>query len=636
MCGIVGYWCMKDAAAPLQHALPAAVAALRHRGPDGEGLWFGENGVGLGHRRLAIIDLSNAAAQPMTDSTGDLIVVFNGEIYNFRVIAQELAAKGHRFRTNSDTEVLLAAFRQWGPSCVDRFIGMFAFAIWDAAHRRLSLCRDRVGVKPLYYGWDGRVFSFASELKALRALSPEAMAIDPSSLGEFLQYGYISAPRSIYRQVRKLPPGCWLHLEAGGEPVVTPYWRLSDIVAKGPLAGSPDSLENELEELLADAFSYRLVADVPVGLFLSGGIDSSLVAAILRKQEIRLKTFTIGFTSQRHDESAAAAAVAGALGLENHVVVADEKEAEEILAQWPNLYDEPFGDHSGIPTYLVSRLAREHVTVALSADGGDELFCGYRGYRDMAARLEAVERLPPALRALGAGAVAVIGNFAQIDLARGRGESLHRRLGSGFVIDRVHKAHDFLDAGPGIDALRPFRSFWLPGEIRALLGDAYRDPRLGTGDAAGLPMEQIARWDFDEFLPDDVLAKVDRAAMAVSLESREPLLDHRIVEFAFRLPLALRHGPLGNKHILRSILYRHVPRELVERPKQGFAVPIARWMDRFLATGAVRDSIEAVKRRLGLDGAVLNGALNVYAGSALGKNRLWLLYALGRWAESWA
>lgn len=635
MCGIVGFWCHKGDDAQLRATLPAAVSSLHHRGPDGEGVWFNGSGVGLGHRRLSIIDLSNAAAQPMVSARGDLVVVFNGEIYNFREIAAQLERKGHRFRTNSDTEVLLASFQEWGPSCVERFIGMFAFAVWDATRRRLSICRDRVGVKPLYFGWDEGVFCFASELKALRALAPWSITLDTASVGEFLQYGYIKSPRSIYRHIQKLPPGCWMHLDPGKQPLVSPYWTLQSVIARGTL-DEKQNLEEELEELLGSAFKYRLVADVPVGLFLSGGVDSSLVAGILRRYDVRLKTFTVGFNSKSHDESTAAAAVAAALGLENHVLIAEENDAETILSQWSDLYDEPFGDHSGIPTYLVSRLARQHVKVALSGDGGDELFCGYDGYREMSKRLDAAARIPPLVRTFGGMILGLAQRLAHLNVAGSFGPALHHRMGGGLVIDRIDKAFGFLDAPRGIDSLRAFRSVWSPREVSELIGCDYRDPRLGSCVATGLPMEQIAHLDFDEFLPDDVLAKVDRASMAVSLESREPLLDHRIIEFAFRLPLSLRHGSLGNKHILRSILYRHVPRELVARPKQGFSGPLARWMERFTATGAVRDSVEVLKRRMGLDGRTLDGAQRAYGNGAVGKNRLWLLYALGQWAERWA
>ena len=635
MCGIVGYWSRQGDDAALRQALPAAVDTLRHRGPDGRGTWTGAGGIGLGQRRLAVINLAETGAQPMHAHDGGLVIVFNGEIYNFQEIAAELVAKGRLLKGFGDTEMILAAFEEWGPACVERFIGMFAFAIWDVARQRLSLCRDRIGVKPMYYGWDGRVLCFASELKALRALPHLSAALDMAALGEFLQYGAIGSPRSIYRDVAKLPPGCWLHLEREGPPVLERYWSLRAAVAKGPLEGDPRALEEELEALLVSACRYRIVSDVPVGLFLSGGVDSSLVAGLLKSSGVDLDTFTIGFRSARHDESGPAAKVAAALGLKNSTLIVDETDAERILAQWPDLYDEPFGDHSGIPTYLVSRMAREHVTVALSADGGDELFCGYAGYEENARRMQAHAGIPAALRGIGAGTLGLALGTAAFRSGNGLGERLNRRLGGGLLIDRMHKLRDHLAAEPGLDALRPFRSFWQPGEVRNLLGNGYADPRAGAFRWPGAPLEQIAALDFHEYLPDDVLAKTDRATMAAGLEGREPLLDHRIAEMAFRLPLRMRIGPLGSKHVLRSILYRHVPRELVDRPKQGFAVPLRDWMARLIASGAVRESCDVLRDKLGLDARALEGALATFSGSDQGKNRLWLLYVLGQWARRW-
>lgn len=634
MCGIAGYWAAPAHAAAMRNELPAAVEALHHRGPDADGTWYSPDGrIGFGHRRLSILDLSPAGAQPMVARDAEVVIVFNGEVYNFAEIASELLTKGHKIVGHSDTEVVLAAFREWGPDCVNRFIGMFAFAIWDGVRRRLSLCRDRVGVKPLYYCWEGGTLSFASELKGLRALRHWQPALDTAALGEFLQYGYISGARSIYASVRRLPPGCWLHLEEAAKPQVEPYWSLGDIVAKGPLGGEPQQLEEELEALLVSACRYRLVSDVPVGLFLSGGIDSSLVAGLLKSSGVDLATFTIGFESAEHDESRAAAQVAKALGLENHALIVDVGDAERILAQWSDLYDEPYGDHSGIPTYLVSRMAREHVTVALSADGGDELFCGYAGYEEGAQRMEAQARVPAAARLTAARAIAA----AQGGLL-GTGSlavTINRSLGHGLALDRMSKLETYLGAEPGLDAIRPFRTFWQSSEVKRLAGAGYRDPRVQGLRWPGRGVEQIAALDFHEYLPDDVLVKTDRATMAVGLEGREPLLDHRVVEMAFRLPLHMRLGPLGNKHVLRKILYRHVPREIVDRKKQGFAVPIRDWMSRFIANGAVQGSIDVLKAKTDLDPRSLDAALTAFAGSDQGKNRLWLLHVLGQWAQRW-
>lgn len=636
MCGIVGYWARGRDTTGLDQVLGRAVSSLAHRGPDAHGTWTNAFGVGFGHARLSIIDLSESGAQPMVAHDAEIVIVFNGEIYNYAEIARELAGKGHMLRGHSDTEVILAAFRQWGSACVEHFIGMFAFAIWDGPGRRLSLCRDRIGVKPLYYGWDGQTLCFASELKALRALPHWSPEIDKTALGEFLQYGYIASPRTIYAAIRKLQPGHWLHLDHTGELRIEPYWRLSDALARGELAGSPAQLEEELEALLIDAFRYRMVADVPVGLFLSGGIDSGLVAALLHKSGISLEAFTIGFDSVAYDESEPASRLAKALGFEHHLSRIGRADADVVLEKWPDLYDEPFGDASGIPTYLVSQMASRKVKVALSADGGDELFCGYSGYQQIAGRMALHDRIPRMVRKAGGAMLGALIASPVMNLAAAGVPHLHRGLGHGLVYDRAHKMHDYLSAGSGAEAIRSFRTFWQTGEVARLLGGSYADPRRIAAVWPGAPMVQLTATDLHEYLPDDVLAKADRATMAVGLEGREPLLDHRVVEFAFRLPLALRNGPLGNKHILRSILYRTVPRELVDRPKQGFAVPLAKWMEDWLAGGAVKASIEILGEKMpDLNIRWLDGQLQAFAGSPQGKNRLWLVYILGQWAKRW-
>jgi asparagine synthase (glutamine-hydrolysing) len=626
MCGIVGYWARAGETAELRRGLWQAVRVLSHRGPDGVGTWHDGKEIGLGHARLAILDLSQAGAQPMIARDAEVTIVFNGEVYNFQEIATELTAKGHSLVTHSDTEVVLAAYREWGPDCVGRFIGMFAFAIWDGKSKCLKLCRDRVGVKPLYYGWDGQVLCFASELKALRALPHWTVEIDQTAIGEFLQYGYIAAPRTIYRQIFKLPPGHWLHLEAAGEPRIAPYWSLAEVLERGELRGTEAELEAELEDLLKSSCRYRMVSDVPVGLFLSGGIDSSLVASLLAASGVNLEAFTIGFETAALDESSWAAKVAANLGLKHR----------RILDQWPSLYDEPFGDHSGIPTYLVARLAREHVKVALSADGGDELFCGYGGYPEIGSRMEIYSRLPPGFRSSAGKILERAMSLAPLHLSGAMVPRLHAAMGNGLVFDRLQKLTGFFAATSAHDAIRPFRSFFQPAEVGGLLSIPYRDPRGMRVAWPGKPMEQLAAADFQDYLPDGVLVKVDRATMCVGLEGREPLLDHRVVEFAYRLPLNLRYGPLGNKHILRSILYRHVPRALVDRAKQGFAVPIYDWMDDLLSRGAVADSLDIVHEKMPmLDIRWLKGEFRTFSGSRQGKNRLWLLHVLGQWAQKW-
>ncbi|HXN16315.1 MAG TPA: asparagine synthase (glutamine-hydrolyzing), partial [Usitatibacter sp.] len=380
MCGITGYWARRGDPAAWLRDLGASVASLRQRGPDDSGVWVRPGGrVALGHTRLSILDLSPLGHQPMRSADGALTMVFNGEIYNFAQVRDDLEALGHRFRSRGDSEVLLAALAQWGADALERFIGMFAVALWNERERRLMLIRDRLGVKPLYYAWNGSHFWFGSELKALRAFEAWKPEIDRDALGEYLQYGYVSAPRAIYRGVAKLLPGHWLELGEVGEPVAHRYWSPSDCEEK--LSGSEEELEERLESLLVDACRYRMVSDVPVGVFLSGGLDSSLTAALLQRYgggEVR--TFTIGFDDPRYDESGWAKKVASHLGTRHTERIVGASDMAGVLTRWAELFDEPFGDQSGVPTYLVSTMAREHVKVALSADGGDELFSGYSHY----------------------------------------------------------------------------------------------------------------------------------------------------------------------------------------------------------------------------------------------------------------
>jgi asparagine synthase (glutamine-hydrolysing) len=399
MCGITGYRVVRGDAEPWLSDLPHAVQALRHRGPDDEGLWFGaENRVGLGHRRLSILDLTASGHQPMVSACGQWIMVFNGEVYNFREIRALLEPLGHHFAGTGDSEVILAAFAQWGPDAVSRFIGMFAIALWHRPTRALHLIRDRLGVKPLFYRWDGRALCFGSELKALRAFGGWHPQVDAEAVDDFLRYQYINDPRAIYRQVFKLPPAHRAVLDQHGQLRLQRYWNVLDHV--GWRRGRDEAeLAEELEALMVDAFRYRMIADVPVGMFLSGGIDSSLVSAILQKHAgQRLKTFTIGFDDPQYDESPYAAAVAKHLGTEHHCRRLKVADAKPVLGRWGELYDEPFADASGVATFMVSRVAAEEVKVVLSADGGDELFSGYESYAAMLSQWRWIKDVPQRLR----------------------------------------------------------------------------------------------------------------------------------------------------------------------------------------------------------------------------------------------
>lgn len=632
MCGITGF-VTTDASLPLEDGMRAAVACLRHRGPDDEGVWLDGNGVGMGHRRLSVIDLSPSGHQPMHSHDGRLTIVYNGEIYNHADIRRELVAHGHSFRGTSDTEVILAAFCEWGTDAVDRFLGMFAIALWDSREETLLLIRDRIGVKPLYYGWDGRTLWFGSELKALCAYPHWTPELDMVSVGEYLQYGYISAPRTVYRSVRKLEPGSRLRLRRGGEPVVERYWSVTDRVHE-PIAGDDHDVEAQLEHLLVDAFRLRMVSDVPVGVFLSGGVDSSLVAALLaRNTSARLRTFTIGFDSARHDESGFAADVARHIGTDHTGYVLTVGEALALARGWGTLFDEPFGDPSGIPTLLVSRLAREKVTVALSADGGDEMFSGYSVYDDALARIDRLRNIPAGpLSVLSAGLDSVPVDGVR-SLLGGMGVPARTR---GLITRRIRRSRAILAQRTPAGIYDAAISCWLPEEIAALLG-GYQNPRPLMDAFPGSPAEQMGLWDFHHYLPEDVLTKVDRTTMAVSLEGREPMLDHRVAEFAFRLPLRMRRGALGSKHILKSILYRHVPRSLVERPKQGFTIPLESWLRGGMAD-MVDDHLSADRvRQAGIfEGRVVGDLLADFkAGDGRLSVMLWHLLAFELWREEW-
>jgi asparagine synthase (glutamine-hydrolysing) len=633
MCGITGFFSHHGDTDALAHDLSAAVASLAHRGPDDTGVWVSRAGAGLGHRRLSIIDLSARGHQPMLSKNGRFAMVFNGEIYNYTDIRDSLEPLGHALDGAGDSEVILAAFQQWGMQAVERFVGMFALALWDERDRVMHLVRDRVGVKPLYYGWAGGTLWFGSELKALRAFHNWRPQIDRQALGEFLQYGYISAPRSIYSQVRSVPPGCRVELRAGGEPRVHPYWSLLEKSLE-PLEGDDATLEAELEALLGSAFRYRMVSDVPVGVFLSGGVDSSLVSAILSREASQpLRTFTIGFNDEFRDESKWARKVSDHLGTRHTEYILEVSEAMKLARDWGSLFDEPFADASGLPTLLVSRLARAEVKVALSADGGDELFAGYSVYDDVLRRLDVLARVPAWVKAASAQSL----SYASVAAVNG---AMSRLGGSaaarGKVTRRIRRTRAMMPEATVARVYDAAISYWLPEEVTELVGE-YSNPRMLADAYPGGAVEQMGLWDFHHYLPGDVLTKVDRTTMAVSLEGREPMLDHRLVEFAFRMPAHLRRGAFGPKHILKKILYRHVPRDLVDRPKQGFAIPLERWLRSDLRDLVTDYLAEPRIRRAGmLDSGIVKRLVgDFYGGNGRAAEQLWFVLAFELWREKW-
>jgi asparagine synthase (glutamine-hydrolysing) len=594
MCGIAGFLDLKRRFGQLEAAELARAMAdrLTHRGPDASGSWADPaSGIALGFRRLSIIDLTAAGAQPMVSASGSSVLAYNGEVYNPEELRPELERRGIRWRGHSDSEVILEAFEAWGVvPTAKRLIGMFALAWWDDRTHTLWLLRDRIGKKPLYYGrFDGTVL-FGSQLKALMAHPACRRTIDRDALTSYLRFGCYSSARSVLQGICQLRPGTALAFTADGphpgEPIEHVYWDAYEIAARTSMAAHGDDLTDELEHLLADAVKRRMVADVPLGAFLSGGIDSSTVVALMQKQSGRpVKTFSVGFDEPRYNEAPYAKAVAEHLGTDHTEIYVPGEAALELIPQLAEWYDEPFADASQIPTLLVSELARRQVTVALSGDGGDELFHGYPWYQ-FAGRLGGVAgALPLAARRGLAALMTVPSPSAWDSLARLAPQARRpERLG-----DRAHKLAAWISL-PSQDLLfREIRSLW--SEPEALISGATEpvDP-IWTGAAASVVpdfLDRMAVIDLLTYLPDDILTKVDRATMAVSLEGRCPILDHRVVEFALALPREQKLAGGKTKIILKNVLARHLPRRLFERPKQGFESPIAVWL-----RGRLRDWAE--------------------------------------------
>jgi asparagine synthase (glutamine-hydrolysing) len=507
------------------------------------------------------------------------VIAFNGEIYNFAELRSDLEQRGERFRGHSDTEVLLAAVSRWGvEGALERSNGMFALALWDQIDRRLWLARDRMGEKPLYYGFCGDTFVFASELKAFRRHPAFDRALDRDALDLFFRYGYIPAPHSIYSGVHKLLPGSFLTFRPGGQPVVRAYWSLREAAERGvmdPLA--PKGALEEVETLLSDAVKLRMTSDVPLGAFLSGGVDSSLIVALMQAQDSRpVRTFTIGFPDASYDESPYASEVAACLGTDHTELSVTHRESLEVIPQLPEFYDEPFADSSQIPTYLVSRIARSHVTVALSGDGGDELFLGYDRYR-WAQRISRVRHLTPEPVRRVFGDVVGRRSPEEWDRLAGRVFRLVRRPGAR-VGDRLHRLPPLLGAGDSLDVYVALMTHWSETPVLGAQPVPARLTDPGERAHLALPVDQFAYLDGISYLPDDILVKVDRASMAVSLEARVPLLDHRVVELAWRIPAGTKIRDGQAKWPLRQLLRRHLPERLIDRPKMGFGVPIGAWL----------------------------------------------------------
>lgn len=590
MCGIAGFLDTTGAAGADPSVAQRMADRISHRGPDDSGVWA-EGPVALAHRRLSIIDLSPAGHQPMLSACGRYAMVFNGEIYNYEAVRREIEADGYfgavvrQWRGHSDTEVILAAIGRWGfADALQRLVGMFAIALWDRQDRVLRLARDRLGEKPLYFGKLGSDFLFGSELKALRTHPAWRGEIDRGALSLLMRHNYIPAPYSIYRDIQKLPPGNFLQVSAAGDIRMEPYWSLPEVALRAQanrFGGSDREAVDALEKCLSDAIAGQMASDVPLGAFLSGGIDSSTVVALMQARSNRpVRTFSIGFHEESFNEAQHAKRVAQHLGTDHTELYVTSRQAQDVIPRLSALYDEPFSDSSQIPTFLVSQLAKQHVTVCLSGDGGDELFGGYNRYFVAGDIWRKTGRIPVGMRETLARGIRTLNPQAWSRLSRLVMPMLPARYRHMNVGDKLHKLAGVMGTQGQELIYRQLLSHWQ--EPAALVRGGYEPPTALTSLPPELELDnfvdRMMLLDAISYLPDDILVKVDRAAMGVSLETRVPMLDHRVVEFAWSLPfdMKVRHGE--GKWLLKQVLYRHVPRALLERPKMGFGVPIDHWL----------------------------------------------------------
>ena len=589
MCGIAGFWTKSavKSAGSLAETASKMAKTLVHRGPDDSGTWVDpEVGIALGHQRLSIIDISDVGHQPMVSADGRFVIIYNGEVYNFQELRIDLEKLGHKFRGHSDTEIMLAAISQWGlKKAVKSFDGMFAFALWDRQSRSLYLARDRIGEKPLYYGLQDSTFFFASELKALRAHSEFKSEVDRDALASFLRFSYVPAPHSIYKDIKKLLPGHLLCLKSPSDATEShPYWSLDKVIQNGldsSFTGSEEEATDELEVRLKKTVKSRMVSDVPLGAFLSGGIDSSTIVSLMQSLSNRpVNTFTIGFHKEEYNEAIHAKKVAKHLDTNHTELYVTPQEAMDVVPKLPEMYDEPFADSSQIPTYLISALARENVTVALSGDGGDELFAGYNRYLHAQKRWKLIESIPIELRKVISGMLMSI----PVNTVEKIYEKIQFLIPSRSRIplfsEKFQKAAQTILVSDQIQLYKRLVSIIYMPERYLCSGTEYTsfidDESLRKEGSEFVSIMQ--KLDLMTYLPDDLLVKVDRASMAVSLETRVPFLDHDIIEFVMGLPLEFKVKNTNTKRLLRKVLYRYVPKELMERPKMGFTIPLGQWL----------------------------------------------------------
>ncbi len=650
MCGISGIFGRQDSAT-LKRIAASMALAISHRGPDGAGAWADHRiGLALGHRRLAVIDPSDAGSQPMHSACGRYVISFNGEIYNHLDLRQQLQQSGHaptQWRGHADTETLLACCCAWGmEATLKAAIGMFAIALWDRLSCTLTLARDRMGEKPLYWGWQGNMLLFGSELKALKACPDFSPEIDRNALVLLLRHACIPAPHSIYQGIEKLRPGHFVQipltrLATAQSARPRPYWTMNHAVQEGlrnPFQGSIDDAVALVERTLSDSVRSQMIADVPLGAFLSGGIDSSTIAALMQSHSaVPIQTFTIGFQDKRYDEAGHAKAIARHLGTRHTELYVEPDDTLALVGKLAHIYDEPFADSSQIPTYLISQLARRHVTVALSGDAGDELFGGYTTYRLAPAIWSRVNRYPSSLRKAFAASLSSVSVPTWNKTLSPLGKLLPATLRQAMSGEKLHRLACVLPAQSQEDFYLQLSSHW--NRPAQLVRGASEPATLLDTPLAWPKVDNFEHWmmamNAQTYLADDILAKVDRASMANSLEVRTPMLDHRVVELAWRIPLELKIKNGSGKWLLREVLHRHVPRHLTARPKMGFAVPLASWL-----RGPLRDWAENLlsEQRLDREGYFDTRALRTTWTSHLGgrcdySSRLWCVLMFQAWLD---
>ncbi len=638
MCGLAGLFDLRGDP-DLRSRVESMVDRIVHRGPDDRGTWTDEAlTIGLGSCRLAVVDLSAAGHQPMTSPTGRYVIAYNGEIYNFQRLRRDLEKAGGTspVQGHSDTAVILAAIESWGlEEALGRFIGMFAFALWDRRDRRLFLVRDRLGVKPLFHGRVGGRWVFGSELKALMAVSGPPR-IGHRALELYLRHGYVPEPLTIDERFERVPAGTMVVIDERGEAQTRRWWSAAEMAVRGiQERGNLSDREaiERVEALLRDAVSLRMIADVPVGAFLSGGIDSTVVTALMQRESSRpVQTFTVGFSEAGFDESPFAAAVARHLGTEHHEIRVSALEAQQVIPRLSSIYDEPFGDSSQIPTWLVSSFARARVTVCLSGDGGDELFGGYVRHLFAASGWKKARRVPLLFRGIAAGLTESVSPRAWNGLIEMAGPLLPRSIRQVRPGEKLHKLARALRSRDTDEMIARVVSIWENPPVRQSRGEPFVLTE-GIPDELSDPLSRVMYFDLLHYLPGDLLVKMDRASMAVSLEAREPLLDHRLVELAWSLPVRMKVRSGRGKWILRAIAERHVPASLLDRPKMGFALPIGEWL-----RGPLRDWAESLldADRLRVEGwldpvAVREVWKEHLAGSMAHEHRLWAVLMFEAW-----